>query len=244
MSLGARRRGGCCRCKEGFTRDSNQQCLIINRNTSQTEPLIAITTQATTTTTKYIRHLAISVSPTTIQLPEPKSNITAIVIPEPMEGEDYTYKWTVLKFPQNLAPGTLEGNNQKTLKLSQLSPGNYTFQIIVNSLMSFGEAIVNVTVLARKLIPKSSKSVHIDEFFYIHVSAKHLNKPPVAIIRPTSQTVHLPNNVSILDGSSSTDDTKIASYQWELEKGPISYQKFSPSNSETLQLKGELLNTC
>ena len=61
----------------------------------------------------------------------------------------------------------------------------------------------------------------------------------MAIIRPTSQTVHLPNNVSILDGSSSTDDTKIVSYQWDLEKGPISYRKFSPSNSETLQLKGD-----
>jgi len=215
VSMGARRRGGCCRCKEGFSRDSNQQCLVINGNTSQTQPLTAVTTQATTTTTKYIRHLAISVSPTTIQLPEPKSNITAIVIPEPMEGEEYTYKWTVLNFPQNLPPGTFEGNNEKTLKLSQLSPGNYTFQIIVSSLASLGEAIVNVTVLA----------------------PKHLNKPPVAIIRPTSQTVHLPNNVSILDGSSSTDDTKIVSYQWELEKGPISYQKFSPSSSETLQLK-------
>nr|CAG4642290.1 EOG090X00QS [Evadne anonyx] len=215
VSFGARRRGGCCRCKEGFARDSNQQCVIINGNTSQTELLIPVTTQSTTTTTKYIRHLAISVSPTTIQLPEPKSNITAIVIPQPMEGEEYTYKWTVLNFPQNVPPGTFEGNNEKTLKLSQLSPGNYTFQIIVNSLASLGEAIVNVTVLA----------------------PKHLNKPPVAIIRPTSQTVHLPNNVSILDGSSSTDDTKIVSYQWELEKGPISYQKFSPSTSETLQLK-------
>lgn len=162
MSLGARRRGGCCRCKEGFARNANQQCLAINQNTSQTEPLIAVTTQATTTTTKYIRHLAISVSPTTIQLPEFKSNITAIVIPEPMEGEEYSYKWTVVNFPQNLPPGTVEVNNEKIMTLSQLSPGNYTFQVIVNSMTSFGEAIVNVTVLARKSI-----STHLFIFKYI-----------------------------------------------------------------------------
>ena len=157
-----------------------------------------------------------------------------------MEGEEYSYKWTVVNFPQNLPPGTVEVNNEKIMTLSQLSPGNYTFQVIVNSMTSFGEAIVNVTVLARKSI-----STHLFIFKYIYIDAflgipaKHLNKPPVAIIRPTSQTVHLPNNVSILDGSSSTDDTKIVSYQWDLEKGPISYRKFSPSNSETLQLKGD-----
>lgn len=221
VSLGARRRGGCCRCKSGFTRDSNQQCLVKDKSGGRTEftGIPVSTTAIPTSTTKYIRHLAISVSPTTIQLPETKSNITAIVIPEAMEDEEYTYKWLVLSFPQNVPPGTFEGNNEKTLILSQLSPGNYTFKTIVNSLTSFGEAIVNVTVLA----------------------PKHVNVPPVAIIRPSSQTVHFPNNVSILDGSSSTDDTAIVSYQWDLEKGPISYQKFSPSNAETLQLKDLVL---
>nr|CAG4643003.1 EOG090X00QS [Ilyocryptus agilis] len=109
---------------------------------------------------------------------------------------------------------TVEGNNEKTLKLSHLSPGNYSFSITVNSSNSFGETLANLTVL----------------------SPVHLNRPPVAIIRPSSQTVHLPNNAAILDGLSSTDDAKIVSYKWELEVGPISYQ-FEPKSLDTLELK-------
>ena len=64
-----------------------------------------------------------------------------------------------------------------------------------------------------------------------------MNQPPVAVIVPTSQTVHLPNSVAILDGGTSTDDSKIVSYKWELEKGPISY-KFEPKSQTNLELTG------
>lgn len=67
--------------------------------------------------------------------------------------------------------------------------------------------------------------------------ALRVNEPPVAVIVPSSQTVHLPNNVAILDGRTSTDDTKIVSYKWNLEKGPISYQ-FEPKSQITLELNG------
>ena len=80
---------------------------------------------------RYIRHLAISISPTSIQLPELISNVTAIVVPDPEPGEEYSYKWSVISYPQDQQLGTVEGNNEKTLKLSLLSPGNYTFQITV-----------------------------------------------------------------------------------------------------------------
>ena len=68
-------------------------------------------------------------------------------------------------------------------------------------------------------------------------AALRVNEPPVAVIVPSSQTVHLPNNVAILDGRTSTDDTKIVSYKWNLEKGPISYQ-FEPKSQITLELNG------
>ena len=64
-----------------------------------------------------------------------------------------------------------------------------------------------------------------------------VNQPPVAIIRPATQKIHLPNSVAILDGLSSTDDSKIASYKWELMKGPISYQ-FEPKTLDTVEIKG------
>lgn len=68
-------------------------------------------------------------------------------------------------------------------------------------------------------------------------TAIRVNQPPVAIILQSSKTVHLPINSAILDGRTSTDDTKIASYKWELDKGPINYQ-FEPKSQMTLELKG------
>ena len=59
----------------------------------------------------------------------------------------------------------------------------------------------------------------------------------MAVIRPSSQTIRLPNDVALLDGSSSSDDTGLASYNWQLESGPLSYQ-LQPVDSQTLQLKG------
>nr|CAG4650724.1 EOG090X00QS [Simocephalus serrulatus] len=221
--ISRRRKNGCCECSEGFVR-SNNTCVAENSKilTDETTHAIettlpslssTVSTPATTTTTRYIRHLAIHISPTSIQLPELKSNITAIVVPDPEEGEEYQYAWAVVAFPQE-QPGTVEGNNEKTLKLSQLSPGNYTFRITVSSPNSYGETLENLTVLA----------------------PLRVNQPPVAIILQSSKTVHLPINSAILDGRTSTDDTKIVSYKWELDKGPINYQ-FEPKNQMTLELK-------
>ena len=150
-----RGRGGCCECAEQFVR-VNGTCTAaaheveLDEGTTMVFISTTTTTQAPTTTTRYIRRLAISISPTSIQLPEPKTNITALVVPSAQEGEEYTYKWVVVSFPQNQQPGTIEGNNEETLKLSQLSPGNYTFRITVSSSNSFGENIANLTVLPRK----------------------------------------------------------------------------------------------
>ena len=65
------------------------------------------------------------------------------------------------------------------------------------------------------------------------------NQQPVAVIRPSMQSVHLPNSVAILDGLSSSDDKKVVGYKWELERGPISYH-FEPNTKETLELKGKI----
>ena len=153
--IGARRKNGCCECSEGFIRNSNKTCILREEHgfpsTDSVETtLVPVTSVPLTTTTKYVRRLAIHISPTSIQLPETISNITAIVVPEPDVGEEYSYTWTVVAFPQDQQPGTVEGNKEKTLKLSQLSPGNYTLRVAVISPNSFGETVENLTVIARK----------------------------------------------------------------------------------------------
>ena len=146
VAVGSKRRSGCCHCEEGFSKTTDGTCQK-SESTSQLPP--TPTTNIPTTTTPYIKHLAISISPTSVQLPELMTNITAIVVPDAAEGEVYHYKWTVIRFPEG-QPGTIEVNNEKTLKLSQLSAGDYVFKITVNSTLSFGEALANFTVLPRE----------------------------------------------------------------------------------------------
>ena len=45
-----------------------------------------------------------------------------------------------------------------------------------------------------------------------------------AAIKPEWQTITLPTNKAILDGSVSTDDTTLKSFLWELVSGPVGYQ--------------------
>jgi len=221
-------------------RDPSAGTCLISSPTTLLPPTLPLTTSQAeiVTTTRYIRHLAISISPTSIQLPEIKSNITAIVVPDADPGEKYIYNWEVVSYPQDhgVDDASIEGNNEKTLKLSQLSPGNYTFRITVKSDSSFGEILANLSVLAREynLIVFTFYRILLTLYFH---SAVHVNQHPVAIIRPTSQTVHLPNSVAILDGLSSSDDKKIVTYKWELERGPISFH-FEPKLLDTLELKG------
>ena len=60
----------------------------------------------------------------------------------------------------------------------------------------------------------------------VTISAARQNQPPVAIIKPTSLQVKLPNS-AILDGSDSTDDDKIVKYHWEEVSGPLRDQKIT-----------------
>lgn len=67
----------------------------------------------------------------------------------------------------------------------------------------------------------------------------HFFQAPIAVISPQEQTIQLPTSSAVLDASLSTDDDKIISYKWELQKSPIVYT-LNPSkslNSSTLQVE-------
>ena len=67
----------------------------------------------------------------------------------------------------------------------------------------YGETAANVTVLP----------------------VARVNRPPVATIVPAVQTVTLPTNTAIIDGSGTTDDSgPVALYTWELTSFPVGYQ--------------------
>ena len=52
--------------------------------------------------------------------------------------------------PAGKSFGVMDGMNTKSLKLSQLVAGDYCFKVVVTSDGKYGEASVNVTVLARE----------------------------------------------------------------------------------------------
>ncbi|GFX42292.1 dyslexia-associated protein KIAA0319-like protein [Trichonephila clavipes] len=151
----------------------------------------------------------------TLQLPDNEVTLSAYALKQPEGGsENYKYEWTLISHPEGDETGTMQDQNTKSLKLSKLRAGLYTFKVFVTADNAFGEAMVNVTVLP----------------------PERENKPPVAIIQPSNVTVKLPNKDTVLDGSFSTDDDKIVRYQWEVLEVPIGYS-VQLNETPTLQLK-------
>ncbi|XP_026756071.2 dyslexia-associated protein KIAA0319 [Galleria mellonella] len=155
-----------------------------------------------TSTPKIVQNLTVSVSDKEVQLPDNEVTLAAYTIPnEKTTNRHYNYVWTLV----DQSKGGFTGNMHQdgaTVKLTDLTEGQYRFKVTVNGTDSYGEGYATVTVL-----PKVRK-----------------NTPPIVVITPQSQTVKLPNSGAVLDGSASKDDVQIISWHWELTSGPIGYQ--------------------
>ncbi|XP_046702970.1 dyslexia-associated protein KIAA0319 isoform X2 [Silurus meridionalis] len=91
--------------------------------------------------------------------------------------------------------GTIQGARSQVLQLSDLQEGQYIFQLTVtDSIGQQDSDTVTVTVLAD-------------------------NSAPVAVAGPDRELI-LPVSSITLNGSDSTDDQAITSYQWEILSGP------------------------
>ncbi|XP_050986410.1 dyslexia-associated protein KIAA0319 isoform X2 [Labeo rohita] len=105
-----------------------------------------------------------------------------------------SYLWTL--HPSSLAQNiTMQDVRSPFLQLSDLQEGRYVFQLTVTDSRGQQDSdTVSVTVLPA-------------------------NKAPVAITGPDRQLL-LPVNSITLNGSNSTDDQAISSYQWDMISGP------------------------
>ncbi|XP_021701542.1 dyslexia-associated protein KIAA0319-like protein [Aedes aegypti] len=220
---------GICDCMEHYTRNSEQLCVRIEQSRAYDIP-------QTLTAQKLImnnvhseageieeenarppppKNLTVSVVSKDIRLPNNEAVLTAFVIPDEATSQDkYTYSWSLISQPsKGDSNATITDQTKSQAKLSKLTEGLYRFKVTVTGQKGYGEAYPNITVLPEQKI----------------------NKPPDVVITPMEQTVKLPNHKAILDGSASTDDDKITSWQWELVQGPLGYQPELPAVS-TLQL--------
>ncbi|KAM6171936.1 dyslexia-associated protein KIAA0319-like protein homolog [Erethizon dorsatum] len=161
--------------------------------------------QSTSASAPVVKELVVSAGKSVqITLPKNGVQLNAYVLPEPQQGETYTYDWQLITHPKDYS-GEMEGQHSQILKLSKLSPGLYEFKVIVDGQNAHGEGHVNVTVK-----PEPRK-----------------NQPPVAIVSPQFQEISLPTTSTVIDGSQSTDDDKIVQYHWEELKGPLREEKIS-----------------
>lgn len=85
-----------------------------------------------------------------VRMPENEVTLSAFTVPadEQVSGH-YNYAWTLLSQPEPHT-GIMTDQNQRTVKLSNLSEGLYKFKVSVTGLDSFGEAYANVTVMPRE----------------------------------------------------------------------------------------------
>ncbi|XP_055375563.1 dyslexia-associated protein KIAA0319-like protein isoform X2 [Condylostylus longicornis] len=225
---------GVCNCIEGYHRNKHGKCIKLNLDFSAVENFLASIKQnpnivgpfsenseneeklneEVVTAKPSIKELLIKADSKVVQLPEKEVTLAAFIYPsDKSTDETYKYSWTLISQPSGAVNGTISDQSKDKVNLSNLSEGLYTFKVTVTGNQSYGEAIANVTVLPEKRI----------------------NKAPEVIITPKEQTIKLPNNEAILDGSTSTDDDKIVAFHWELIQGPIGYQPKLPDTS-TLQL--------
>ncbi|XP_051025321.1 dyslexia-associated protein KIAA0319 homolog [Acomys russatus] len=165
------------------------------------------------TTSRTVEALAVSVGGNlVITLPDDEAELKAFVEPAPPADTAYSYEWRLLSHPVAFR-GQIKQENRPTLHLSQLSVGLYAFRVAVSSENAFGEGYVNVTVMP----------------------AARVNQPPVAVVSPKTQEFTVPLISALIDGSQSTDDTKIVSYHWQEVDGPFLAEVF-PADAPVLRL--------
>ncbi|KAL0275001.1 UNVERIFIED_CONTAM: hypothetical protein PYX00_002996 [Menopon gallinae] len=218
-TAGNRRRSGVCECLEGYVRNEVGYCERRDISSkydatpsSPSQPIRPVNADSDATSNKSLKPLLVSVVSKTVQLPEDEVTLSAYVVPP--GGENYVFNWILISQPKGGNSGTMTDKNGDSLKLSHLVEGVYQFNVTVSAPGAYGETNATVTVLP----------------------PRRINKLPVAIITPKYQTVKLPKNVTVLDGSTSYDDDGIISWHWDLEKGPLGYQPIL-DDSSTLQLK-------
>jgi len=149
--------------------------------------------------------IGVSVASKTVQLPQNSVSLTVFTSPESDANNPYKYEWKLVSMSKNDQTAVEKNSKTEKLSLSNLVEGVYQFKVTVtsNNPAGYGQAFANVTVLP----------------------PKRINTPPRAMIIPTTQTVNLPTNTAIVDGSSSTDDSgPVKSYYWEILSGPVGYQ--------------------
>lgn len=152
-------------------------------------------TQATLSVNKAMDYRPVANTGPNQVITLPRNSITLYGNQSTDDHEHLAYEWSLS--PESKGKVVeMQGVRTPILQLSALQEGDYTFQLTVTD--SAGQQdTAKVTVIVQ---PEN-------------------NKPPVANAGPEKELT-LPVDHTTLDGSKSTDDQRIATYQWSQSKGP------------------------
>ncbi|XP_047521550.1 dyslexia-associated protein KIAA0319-like protein isoform X2 [Pieris napi] len=209
IPLGHNMHKGICKCVLGTEMNEQGACVPLRRPYSKGPTDLNdsikkedMETKSDIKENKPVQNLTVSILSQTVQLPENEVTLSAYTIPdEKSTMSHYSHVWTLVGQPKDTFTGNMIQNGA-SVTLTDLTEGQYRFKVTVNGTNAYGEGYANVTVLP----------------------PKRINKAPVVVITPQSQTVKLPNSGAVLDGSESKDDDQIISWHWELTAGPLGYQ--------------------
>lgn len=125
---------GTCKCKSGYIRGREGECIPINLKDAAINSLTDSLTEkilnlSSTTLSTAKKHLTITAESKVVKLPDSEVSLTASVSPSQGDSEDkYQYEWTSLHQPEG--SGAVKHQNGETLQLTKLSEGLYTFKVI------------------------------------------------------------------------------------------------------------------
>ncbi|XP_029098817.1 dyslexia-associated protein KIAA0319 homolog isoform X2 [Monodon monoceros] len=194
--------------QEQSSNSSGKEVLMPSHNPSPTSlefsPATMEKSPALTVTPRSTEHTISTLPASTLPTESAPSQQPVSAPTAPRTETTYNYEWSLISHPEYYQ-GEIKQRHTQTLNVSQLSVGLYAFKVAVSSENAFGEGFVNVTVKP----------------------AGRVNLPPVAVVSPERQELTLPLTSALIDGSHSTDDTKIVSYHWEEVNGPFQEEKTS-----------------
>lgn len=176
--------------------------------------------------------LTVSVLSKEVRLPEREVSLAAYTISDDPAGNaasQYKYLWSLISQPSGDVNGTMSDHTKDTIHLTNLSEGLYRFKVVVTEDRQPTQAAANTSgQQQQQRTGQAFANVTV-------VPQKRINQSPRVHITPDHQTVKLPTNKAILDGSTSTDDDRIVTWHWDLIQGPIGYRP-QLDDVSTLQL--------